>query len=67
MTHFIWLRGSRPIERRSRVSRKLVGCLSGGQAIIERSMERFGLAKFGRIPNQPPVIQVEGLPEVPIC
>lgn len=62
MTHFIWLPGSKPVERRSRVNRKLIGCLRKGTGIIEKSNERFGRFDFGRIPQQPPVVQVDGLP-----
>jgi hypothetical protein len=61
MTHFIWLRGSKPVSKRSRVSRKLVGCLATGKGIIEKANEKFGLLRFDRIPNQPPVVMAEGL------
>lgn len=64
MTHFIWLRGSKPNQRRSRVSPKLVGCLRTGKGLIERSNERFGQMDFNRIPAQPPVITAEGLPSM---
>lgn len=59
--YYIWLPGSLPSTSNSRVTPTLIGTLPLGWGIVEQPRRRFGRFRFGRIPNQPPVVQAKGL------
>lgn len=59
--YFVWLPGSLPSTRNTKVNATLIGCLPLGWGIVEQPLRRFGRFRFGRIPNQPPVVQAVGL------
>lgn len=58
----IYMPGAKPERGRSRVNASLIASLDVGQSLIEEMLGEFGMFEFGRIPKQPPLIIVEGMP-----
>lgn len=64
MNYFFWFPGSMPPTGYSRVKKCIVQNLHDGQVIVERAQRHFGYMSFGRIPKQPPIVQVEGMKRI---
>jgi len=62
MEYFLWMPGSVPIPGRTRVHPNLIGSLVVGEAVAELIGSMFGMVYFDQIPNQPPIVQVDGAP-----
>jgi energy-coupling factor transporter ATP-binding protein EcfA2 len=60
--YFSWMPAARLYPRISAIrSNGIIGSLNKGEMVLEESNKRFGFATYDPIPNQPPMIYVDGL------
>jgi hypothetical protein len=59
--YFSWMPGARIYPRISRVWQPITYVLQKGQMILEEANKQFGRATYTKIPDQPPIVFVDGL------
>lgn len=63
LAKWIWLPGAFPSNKQSMVYPQVISRQHLGELIIEERLSEFGAVEFSRIPNQPPLLRVEGVLE----
>jgi hypothetical protein len=60
--YYFWMPGSVIYERMSMLDQPITRMIDKGECIAEQTNRKWGLVTFGKIPHQPPLVNVGGMP-----